>query len=362
MIECPECGAANRAANRFCDACGLAFPKSEPKATEIAPEAQTTPHTPRRKDRLREQRDRQFVGRARSTLAGVRGLYGVLALLTLLLAWVTWAGYLDTPQRSLLLFAMVTLFTAEALLNSAGFLFFRANPFLWTTVLACLQTLNLALTVTSVAQWRGGVLFLVGSRAALTIALWCAVPVTARITRIWEEQATDAAASKRKGSASSRLDAKAMRAQRASLRQFGAIAAAALIVSVLAAWLPYQTSVANAAAAEQREIEHNERQAEFSPTLERFRSSWNASDLSGVKGHFAPIKQRTLWPSFEKQLQKKQWDRQLPKLGEPEAIERAGEILDAHFPIDDTQQLKTRWEFVEGLWRIDRVLLTGRSR
>jgi hypothetical protein len=370
MIECPECKAANPVTNRFCDACGLAFPDSVLEAaarrtrTGEAP-AQASPsprRTPRQRDRLAEQRDRQFVGRARSTLSGIRGLYGVLAVLTLLLTWATWVSYLETPERSLLLFAMVTLFTAEAMLNCAGFLYFRANPFLWTTVLACLQTLNLALTVLSVSDWGGGAVILVGSRAVLTISLWCAVPITARITRIWEEQAATGGATRRKGTASGRLDVKAMRAQRASLRQFGVIAGAIMAFSVIAAWFPYRTSVTNAEIAEKRDAIYNERVAEFDSTLQGFRSRWNGSDRSGVRDHFSPTKQRSLWPSFDKQLQKKGWEQKLPLLGQPEAIERAGNILDAHFPIDDSQQLKTRWEYTDGRWQIDRVLLTGRSR
>lgn len=360
-ITCPECGAASGAGERFCASCGLVLPRRR-VAAAAAP-------APVAADRLRRQQDNRFVGRSQNTLGSIRALYGVLALVTGLLAILAWGAYIDRPDRSASDFLAITLLTATAGISIAGFLFFQANPFVWTVVLAALQTLNLAIKLVQVPQWSGLVVAVLAIQGLLVAALWSAVPITARVMKILRERAAEAKTAGKAAPLATRAATREMQDQTRALRTFGITAAVVFAAALLAAWLPYRASANSRAEAvdrarqaeterEQRLATRDVRAGELEATAAEFRSDWGKSDLERVKAYFEPEKRETLWPKIERLLEKRGWKDKLPALADAEVNDQGLDGFDVFFQIDDVERLKTRWSYVDGKWRLVRFMFS----
>lgn len=310
-----------------------------------------------------------MVGKSQSVLGSIRALYGVLALLAGLTAIFAWGAYIDLDHRAATDFLVVTLVTVTAGINIAGFLFFDASPFVWTVVLAALQTLSLAVKVAMASAWTGFLIAVLSIQGLLVLALWCAVPITARVTEILRERAVEAKASGRASPLSTRAAARDMQDRRRALRTFAVAALAVLVVALLAAWLPYRASAARraeaadrarqaAAANDDRRAKRDERAGELEATAAEFRSDWAKSDLARVKTYFEADKQATYWPKVVEVLEKRGWQDDLPALGDAEVNDQGLDGFDVFYEIDDVERLKTRWSYIDGKWRIVRFMFS----
>lgn len=397
LIQCPECGSSTPRDDRFCTACGLMLPRgARAKAAAAAASAESAQSsgagasgTPGSSGslraapakgaavpkRVRQREDSRFVGRSQTTLTAIRGLYGLFALLTGILALLAWGGYMDARDRSGEQFLGIAILTMIVGINIAGFVCFPGNPFLWTVVLAALQTLNLALQIARIEVWTGFAFAFVALQGFLVVALWASVPVTARFTKIQRERAAEAQREGKAASLSSRAAGREFVDQRRAMRTFAFASGGMALLALLAAWLPYRASAARRAEAVERSAQAErewreqrekaaadrlrlaaEREAhadELETTAAEFRNDWGASNLDKIKSYFEAERQETFWPKVVSLIERRGWQAKLPPLGKGEVSDAGAGNLEVFYSVEE-EVLKTRWSWIDGKWRIVR--------
>jgi hypothetical protein len=308
-------------------------------------------------------RIRSDLTKARRTVAAIRGLCGVLAGFAAIPTWFLWE--IVMVEDGAWPFFLVSLGSMLALI--AGALFAHLNPLAWTIGLACLWTLS------ALADLFTGGIPVVAS--LLAIALWAVVPMMLKVHRMMRDHPDLVDTSKlkhrerREGVEVSETLARSRQRERrrsqSGLRAFATVAG--IVLALLGGvWAVVamtgggddrgSTGVGYAPPAAPTPEELARADAMFPDRLVEFRRSWEQTDLPSIEGMFNRDRQIAFWPKVVRLLERREWQDDLPDIGEPELFDYGRTTKGAFFPISPKGTLKTRWNYEQGAWRLDMLV------
>ncbi len=117
------------------------------------------------------------------------------------------------------------------------------------------------------------------------------------------------------------------------------------------------SATAEAIAREHVRAERAQKSQDVGRIAREFHGAWARSDIGQVKSYLHEQLHEGFWPQLLAVLQRRGWEPTLPKLGEGAVSDHGDGSFDVRFPLDDGEQLLTRWMFDDGQWRIGRLLL-----
>ncbi len=338
-ISCPQCGAANAEAQRFCSACGARQPEAAAEAASEAP----VPVVRRRArrgasgDALERAHGRHEFGRIKNTVLTVRSIFWASAAASALFLAVWYFKFRPFVRGDFAWLRLVVdaVLWSELALNTVGALQVLRSPLVWTTVAACYWTLTTALA-TWVNDFEIGPMHVL--RLFMAVAMWLAVAQAARVQRLMAADPNLQFVRKRidparrvaggvADEARERQRAGRRRSRIALLRLAGVVVAGLLVVG-LVIWQLTKPPAADDAVA-------------------RFSEQWRRSEIEPIAAG--------LDRSWREELERRGWHERLPSLGEP-VIDVHGEAVVATFACSGSE-VHAVWRFEDKAWRLARVTL-----
>jgi len=349
-LACPAYGALHQTVVRFCEECGAAFAaqsRGRGSASARAPirrRAASSDGAGVRLDNEERKLAHAALIRARRPLRLVRFLLWFSALVNGVSAlfFLLSQNLGELAEYRALLIAVTFGMTAMA---TAGALTLYRYPFGWTLGYTAFLTLEVVLTFT-----LGGLPIL---KALIALALWAAVPIVARASRILrehEDQFDHASLSGRHTTIAGRSEARArVEAQRAKearigrMRKFAAIGAIAGVG--LVGWMIFRTFGAASGGTQVEEVGARE------PRIELFRAALGRGDLVAAEALLAERMQGSRWNQAVAILTREGWTTGGVALGAPNTTRESTYRADVDFALP-RGTLRTRWAVEENEWRL----------
>lgn len=321
---CRECGAIHVDVEiAYCEECGASLDGSM-----VAPEERA-----RRRSAIAE------LNKAKESIRAVRTLYWVGALLSGLLLGLLLLAFGSHGVGGTVFFVLGLTALIVGLYVAGAVRIFR-EPLLWSTLIASLETIQLAMSVIEGAFLSAAI------RAVWALALWSVVARVTRVRRLiekypelWHAQMI----ARRRGSSRDKRAPTTARVRRleaakgeARRRWMMAGAAAVVLVGLGAAWKVLS------------------RPPLLSDAVSEFVDDWNRSDVAAVTEWFSPDRRDKVAAWINKTTSGRDWSGGLPKIQEHREMavrETSAAILFATIDGD----IQTAWRLGEDGWGITTV-------
>ena len=350
-IQCPECGTENPAGTKFCESCGV-------RLVEVA-----TPTKKRRRDPDKAARfeiERKLT-RARRLLRSIRNIYVVLAI-----GFAIWTAIMFLVKAPT---AVLVIMTTQTVCLIAGSIFLYAQPLFFTLGLACLLTVAAA-----IEYYIGGLTVSCVIDGFFAFAAWCAVSPIAGVTKLMKEYPAlidDSKLRRRKrhdaptSEALARAETRRADQRRAKMRTAGIVAGVivgvigiVIAVNALGGDPEVSADTGNTekawTASELRTMEN-----QLQPAIDAFVAAWGRSDVEWIGNRFEAGRQISFWPKVLRLLDRRGFMDDLPEIEpQPNVTELGPDKHDVVFEFSIKGQLKTRWVWDEGDWRLYKLTLS----
>jgi hypothetical protein len=344
---CPSCDAPNPEDARFCEQCGAPL-ETGPAAAHVPPRARR-----RRGDAVDRDLVNRELGRAYRTAQAVRAFYvACLVVIAVRLALLVWV-IASEPDLAADLAILTGAATLDLVLFLTGYLRILRNPFFWTVLVASVTTLNFAIGIVDY-----GALGFFNLAGLFTVALWAAVPATARVRKLMKKYPDLWVVARRfrgersrapRGAVSAHARQRGREARTETLRKaalFGGIPAVLLI----AAFVLYRNAT--------RPPSIEDITPALMETTARFAESWNRSDTYEIASYFQPSSRDRMHRAIGSRVKRRGWEGSHPPV-EPPRLDRVSgttaRVLFLPRGGNFIEPLKTVWKYRDGHWDLTSI-------